>query len=96
MSRENLQGHGRSARCVNCFFDKGDALSTSNLRKHAKICWGDDVVKLADETKDVRLARGIVGKSEMGNATVTAMFERAKKGGVMTYSHTQHSKTETK
>src|SRR5271168_4101097 len=83
-------------RCVNRFFDKGDASSTSNLRKHAKKCWGDDVVKLADETKDVNLARDIVAKSGMGNAMITTMFERKKSKGVVTYSHTQHTKTETK
>jgi hypothetical protein len=81
---------------VNRYVDKGDASSTSNLRKHAKLCWGDDVVKAADETKDAKLARGIVAKSGMGNASITAMFERAKNKGVVTYSHTQHTKTETK
>ena len=75
--------------------DKNDASSTSNLCKHAKICWGDDVVKLADETKDAKLARGIVAKSWMGNASITAMFERAKDKGIVTYSYTQHTKTES-
>jgi hypothetical protein len=93
---KTCRGKGKSPRRVNRFFDKGDASSTSNLRKHAKICWGDDVVKSADETKDVTLARGIIGKSGMGNATITTMFERAKNKGVVTYSHTQHTKTETK
>jgi hypothetical protein len=81
---------------VNRFFDKADASSTSNLRKHAKGCWGDEVVKAADETKDVKVARGIVAKSGLGNASITAIFERAKGKGAVTYSHTQHTKTETK
>jgi hypothetical protein len=93
---KTCQGKGKTPRCVNRFFDKGDASSTSNLRKHAKKCWGDDVVKLADETKDVNLARDIVAKSGMGNAMITTMFERKKSKGVVTYSHTQHTKTETK
>lgn len=53
-------------------------------------------MKAADETKDVKLARGIVAKSGLGNASITAMFERAKGKGVVTYSHRQHTKTETK
>ena len=73
---------------MNRFFDKGDVSSTSNLRKHAKHCWGDDVVRSADETKDLKIARSIIAKSEMGNAMITAMFERAEKKGVVTYSHT--------
>jgi hypothetical protein len=81
---------------VNCFVDKADASSTSNLRKHAKICWGDEVVKAADETKDLTRARAIVAKSGLGNASITAMFERAKGKGAVTYSHTLHTKTETK
>lgn len=93
---KTCKGKGKTPRCVNRFFDKGDASSTSNLRKHAKHCWGDDVVKSADETKDLKIARSIVAKSGMGNATITAMFERAEKKGVVTYSHTQHTKTETK
>lgn len=81
---------------MNRFVDKRDAASTSNLRKHAKICWGEDVVRAADETKDLKLASGIVAKSGLGNALITAMFERAKGKGAVTYSHTQHTKTETK
>jgi len=52
-----------------------DVSSTSNLRKYAKICWGDDVVKAADEMKDLTHAQAIVAKSGLGNASITAMFE---------------------
>jgi uncharacterized glyoxalase superfamily protein PhnB len=90
------KGKGKSSRHVNRFVDKGDASSTSNLRKHAKICWGDDIVMAADATKDVKLARSVVAKSGLGNASITAMFERAKDQGAVTYSHRQHTKTETK
>lgn len=93
---KSCKGKGKSPRCVNRFVDKGDASSTSNLRKHAKICWGTDVIKAADETKDVDRARTIVVKSGLGNALLTASFERAKGKGKVTYSHTQHTKTETK
>ena len=62
-------------RSVNCYIDKSDISSTSNLHKHAKICWGDDVVKAADETKDLMCVQAIVAKSRLGNASITAMFE---------------------
>jgi hypothetical protein len=89
------KGKGKSPRHVNRYFDKADASSTSNLRKHAKICWGEEVLKAADETKNVALARGIVAQSG-GDPTITAMFERAKGKGAVSYSHKQHTKTETK
>ena len=90
------KGKGKSLRCVNHFFDKGDASSTSNLRKHAKVCWGDDVVKAADETKDIKLAHGIVTQSGLCDTSITAIFECAKGKGAVNYSHRQHTKTETK
>src|ERR1700722_4132640 len=45
------KGNGRMVRR---YLDTGDCKSTSNLRKHAKICWGEEAVAAADNTKDVR------------------------------------------
>jgi hypothetical protein len=53
-------------------------------------------MKAVDETKDLMHAQAIVAKSRLGNALITAMFEQAKGKGAVTYSHTQHTKTETK
>ena len=53
-------------------------------------------MKAVDATKDVKLARSVVAKSGLGNASITALFERAKNQGAVTYSHRQHTKTETK
>jgi hypothetical protein len=50
---------GKNGRDVRRFPDKGDRKSTSNLRKHAKICWGSDTVEKADETCDVDAAREV-------------------------------------
>jgi len=66
------------------------------LHKHAKICWGDDVVKAMDEMKDLVHAQAIVVKLGLGNASITAMFEWAKGKGAVIYSHKQHTETETK
>ena len=35
------------------YLDTGDAKSTSNLHKHAKICWGEEAVAATDNTRDV-------------------------------------------
>ena len=81
---------------MNRSFDKADASLTSNLQKHVKVCWGDDVVKAANETKDIKLACGIVTQSGLCNTSITVIFECAKGKGAVTYSHSQHTKTKTK
>ena len=76
------------------FLDKKDATSTSNLRKHAKVCWGAETINAADQTKDASEAQSLVSLGHK-DGSITAVFERARKGNV-TYSHRQHMKTETK
>jgi hypothetical protein len=93
---KSCKERGSSSRSIKQFVDKANAALTSNLRKHVKICWGDGVIKAADETKDVGVAHGIALKAALENGSMTAMFEQAKGKGVVTYSHTQHTKMETK
>ena len=90
------KGKGRDKRCVNRFLDKKDAKSTSNLRKHAKLCWGVETVEAADKTKDMDLAKKILARhGGLRDGSLTAVFERNEKGKV-SYSHRQHTKAETK
>jgi hypothetical protein len=84
------KGNGHMVRR---YLNTGDAKSTSNLRKHAKICWGEEAVAAANNTKDVRAARGALGKLKSVNGSITAAFERVAKSKV-TYSHRQHTTTE--
>jgi hypothetical protein len=84
-------------RHVRRFLDTADGKSTSNLRRHAKICWGEEAVAGADVAKTHGSAREIVEKSlRMPNASITAMFERVKGKGKVAYSHKQHTKTEAR
>jgi hypothetical protein len=69
--------------------------STSNLRKHAKKCWGEDTVKAADTAKSAQEVRDKIVSSILRNGSITATFERKGSANV-TYSHRQHTKTETK
>jgi hypothetical protein len=75
--------------------DKGDAKSTSNMRKHAKKCWGDDVVASADKAANASEVRNTTVKGSLDPQSITAAFERKGKGKV-TYSHRQHTKTEAR
>ncbi|CAA7268829.1 unnamed protein product [Cyclocybe aegerita] len=77
---------GKNGRHVRRYLDTGDAKSTSNLRKHAKTCWGEEAVAAADKTKDVNAARATLSTMKDLNGSITAAFERVAKGEV-TYSH---------
>lgn len=92
-------GKGRDRRIVKRYLDTTDSKSTGNLRKHAKLCWTEDAIKAADATKDLDTARGVLkeaGSGKLRDGSLTAKFERVSKGGKITYSHRQHTKTETK
>lgn len=86
------KGNGRMVRR---YLDTSDAKSTGNLRKHAKICWGEEAVAAADNTKDVRAAREVLGKMKSVDSSITAAFKRIAKDKV-TYSHRQHTTTEAR
>ncbi len=81
-------------RFVRRYIDTGDISSTSNLRRHAIRCWGDEAVAAADKTSNDKLAREALSNKEP-NGSITAAFERVGKGKV-TYAHRQHTKTEAR
>ena len=56
---------GRNSRYVYRFLDKGDANSTSNLLRHAKICWGGDVVEAVTATCNLEAAREVLSKIKL-------------------------------
>ena len=77
------------------YLDTKDSKSTSNLRKHAKQCWGPEAVDEADRIKDAEAAREAVTKQVSRSGSITHSFERRGKGKA-TYSHRRHTRTETK
>jgi len=90
-------GHckGKNGRGVRRFLDKGDKKSTSNLRKHAKICWGSEAVDAANNTHDVDAAHEILLKAKVRDGSITAEFKRIGKGKV-TFSTHQHTTAEAR
>jgi hypothetical protein len=82
-------------RNVRRFLDKGDAKSTSNLRKHAKKCWGDHVVASADNAECANEVRDTGVGGQLSPGLITAAFERSGKGKI-TYSHVQHTRTKSR
>ena len=54
----------KNGRDIRHYLDTSNRRSTSNLRKHTKVCWGDNQVDAADQTRDAAVAhRAIVSKS---------------------------------
>lgn len=86
---------GRNGRYVCRFLDKGDCNSTSNLLRHAKVCWGTEAVEAATSTRDLGAARGVLEKTMLKNGDITTEFKRIGKGKV-TYRHTQHTTKEAR
>ena len=58
---------------VHHYLDTGDAKSTGNLRKHARVCWGAEAVAAADETRNLGAAFEALKKIKDG--TITGAFE---------------------
>ena len=83
------------SRAVRRYLDKRDANSTSNMRKHAKKCWGEDVVAAADNAKTADEVRDITVSGALNVQSITTAFARKGKGKV-TYSHRQHTKAESR
>jgi hypothetical protein len=87
---------GKHGRDVRRFLDTGDAKSTSGLHRHAKMCWGEEAVNAADNTKDLDGARTVLAKAGLKrNGSITEAFKCINKEKV-SYSHRQHTYTETR
>jgi hypothetical protein len=94
----HCKGKGTNLRIVRRYLDKADRGSTSNMHKHAKICWGVEIVSKALETKKdltINEVRESLAKAKVQDGTITALFERKGKG-VVSYSMKQHTYTETR
>jgi hypothetical protein len=62
------------------------------MRKHAKKCWGTETVEIVDQAKNATVAQESIIKPLCTTGSITAAFERK---GKVTYSHRQHTKTES-
>lgn len=82
---------------VRRYTDTKDARSTSNLRKHVKVCkgWGDAILKAADDAQNAQEVKTKIIRRFLSDGTITAVFERKGKGTI-TYSHRQYTRDETR
>ena len=91
-----------AGRCKGCngrnvvrFLNKGDANSTSNLLRHAKICWGIEAVETATAMQSIDAAQDVLAKTKLRDGSILAEFQRILKDKV-TYRHTQHTTSEAR
>jgi hypothetical protein len=75
------------------YLDTKDAMSTSNMRKHAKKCWGLEAIALADTARDRNEAREPIMKTIRKMGRLPDVFESMGKGKT-TYSTLPLSWTE--
>jgi hypothetical protein len=79
------------------FLDMNDRGSTSNLRLHAKRCWGDEAFDKAYELKDLAKVREAVGRAKNSpNGNIVAMFAKSEGSGAVRYMHRQHTTEESR
>ena len=95
-SASHCKGRGKNPRIVRPYLDTSDRNSTGNLRKHARLCWGDEILRGADDCGDLESARkGLDKARKLQDGSITTSFERKGKGKV-TFSHRQHTKAQTR
>jgi len=66
---------GVTARYVYRYLNKGDANSTSNLLRHARICWGTEAVEAATATHDLDAARAVLAKTKLWDGSILTEFK---------------------
>ena len=69
---KHCKGKGNS-RMVRRYLDTSDAKSTSNLRKHARICWGSETVAAADDGQSYGAAFDLM--KNLNDGSITQAFE---------------------
>ncbi|KAH0838740.1 hypothetical protein J3R83DRAFT_7099 [Lanmaoa asiatica] len=82
-------------KTIRWFLDTGDVWSMSNLQKHVKSCWGQQVLEAANDAKDADEVRTKIVLNTLWNGSITTAFKRKGKGK-LTYLHQQHTQQETK
>jgi len=94
--------HGFACLAVGCkqvvrrFLDINDLGSMANLCRHAKACWGNDTIRAVDGAGSPGNAwRGVLqGDPHLRTGDIGPFFKKQGKSKV-SYSHHQHTATET-
>jgi hypothetical protein len=84
---------------VRRFLDTADKGSTSNMWKHAKHCWGEEIIKKADEAKDdltlENIRESLAEAKKEKDGLIVACFDRKGKAKLR-YMIRQHTYEESR
>jgi hypothetical protein len=92
------KGKGMRPQIVRRYLDKADQNLMSNMHKHTKNCWGEEIVSKALEAKgelSINEVHKSLAEGKVRDGSITASFERQGKGSV-TFSTRQHTYMETR
>ena len=77
----HCRGKGKNARFVRRNLSTADATSTSNLQKHATLCWGKEVVDAAKAAGSALEAREVLKKKDgLRDGSIAVEFARVGQG----------------
>ena len=80
---------------VRRYLDTGDRASSGNLFKHARACWGDDVVDHALELGDPDVVREKVVTAKLESGSITDFFQQTNPNKPK-FSHRPLTKVQTR
>ena len=90
------RGKGKNEQFVRRNLSTSDATSTSNLRKHATLCWGKEVVDAAKAAGSALEARQVLKRKDgLRDGSIAVEFARAGEGKP-TYSTRPPTKLESR
>lgn len=98
--RDGRRGHAFKCRGRGCkatvfrYLDTKDHSSSSNLWRHARLCWGKETVDEICAAVDLDEARTKIVAPLLRDGSITQAFQRKKPG--VTYSHRPHTKIEVR
>jgi hypothetical protein len=74
-----------------------DEKSTSNLKGHAENCWGKEIVAKAVKAElDIASTRDSLGRAQLKDGSLDAVFKRIDGKAPVTYSHRQRTYKEAR
>ena len=85
----------RLGKPVRRFLDTLDARSSGNLFKHARSCWGEEVIAQAKELGDATQVRKTLVANILQTGAITKYFQPVKRGAP-TYSNKPYRPIETR
>ena len=90
-----LGKNGNCSRVIRRYLDTTDAVSTSNMHKHAKKCWGLEVVEQVDAMASIEDVRQAFVRKTLSNGDIKVLLEKGK-SKIVSYSNRNFTEDQTR